>query len=332
MKYQFLDILVCPTCQLSLALEVLRERDGEIEEGNLKCPDCAKEYPIKRGIPRFVSNELYASSFGHQWNKYARLQLDSANGTNFSAQRFYSITEWDPGELSGKLVLDAGCGSGRFSEVVLGTGAQVVGADLSNAVDACSGNLRKFGNFHCVQASIYDLPFRTASFDYAFSIGVIQHCPEPQNAVLSVVDKVKTGGKAGFWIYELSWKSFIGTSAFKYCLRPVTRNLDIGQLERFTAALEAICWPITRIARQMGTPGKIVMRLLPVASSHLDAVNLSPENFREWVRLDTFDMYSPAHDKPQRFSTVAQWLEAAGCEVDNRHPYGAISITCAKRR
>ena len=74
------------------------------------------------------------------------------------------------------------------------------------------------------------------------------------------------------------------------------------------------------------------MRLLPVASSHLDALKLTREDFREWVRLDTFDMYSPAHDKPQRFATVAQWLKATGCEVDNRHPHGAISITCSKLR
>jgi hypothetical protein len=74
------------------------------------------------------------------------------------------------------------------------------------------------------------------------------------------------------------------------------------------------------------------MRLLPVACAHLDTVRLSPADFRECVRLDTFDMYSPAHDKPLRFSTVAKWLKGAGCDVDPRHPHGAVSITCSKRR
>jgi hypothetical protein len=73
--------------------------------------------------------------------------------------------------------------------------------------------------------------------------------------------------------------------------------------------------------------GKFVMRMLPVACAHLQSIPLSPEDFREWVRLDTFDMYSPAHDHPQRFCTVKSWLENAGFEVDPRHPHGAVSIT-----
>lgn len=332
MKYAFVELLVCPKCRISLVLDVRRETGGEIDEGLLKCRNCDGQYPIMRGIPRFVRGDVYAGSFGHQWNKYPRLQLDSANGTGFSARRFYSITEWKPRELNGMLILDAGCGSGRFAEVALDAGATVVAADLSGAVDACHNNLRRFSNFHSVQASVYELPFKSGQFDYAFSIGVVQHCPDPKNAVLSVLEKLKPGGKAGFWIYEFSWKSFVGTEGFKYSLRPITKKMDIATLERFTAVLERICWPINWVARKIGTPGKIIMRLLPVASAHLDAIKLSSEDFREWVRLDTFDMYSPAHDKPQRFSTVAQWLQGAGCEVENRHSHGAVSITCLKQR
>ncbi len=70
------------------------------------------------------------------------------------------------------------------------------------------------------------------------------------------------------------------------------------------------------------------MRLLPVASAHLQQVPLPQRrDFREWVRLDTFDMYSAQYDKPQRFATVKRWLESAGCKVGPRHPHGAISIT-----
>src|SRR5439155_18705919 len=35
-----------------------------------------------------------------------------------------------------------------------------------------------------------------------------------------------------------------------------------------------------------------------VACAYLHSVRLSDEDFRGWVRLDTFDMYSPAHDHP----------------------------------
>jgi hypothetical protein len=43
--------------------------------------------------------------------------------------------------------------------------------------------------------------------------------------------------------------------------------------------------------------------------------NLSKEALREWVVLDTFDMYSPAYDNPQRVATVKKWMEECGVEV-----------------
>jgi len=311
---------------------VEKEAGDEIAEGALGCSKCAREFPILRGIPRFVSSDNYASSFGRQWNRYARLQLDSLNGTHFSRERFYSITEWEPALLADKLVLDVGCGAGRFSEIALQDGAEVVAVDLSSTVDACRDNLGTIPKLHCVQASVYELPFRDATFDIAYCIGVIQHTPDPRQSVLSILKKVRVEGKVGLWIYELNWKSFVGTAAFKYGLRPWTKRLPVVEMERLAARLESICWPVTRWARHGGAAGKAILRMLPVACAHLQDVPLSEQDFREWVRLDTFDMYSPAHDHPQRFATVRRWLEEAGFRVDPRHPHGAVSITGTRLR
>ena len=327
MKRRLLKWLVCPECRTALDLTVERESADEIEEGRLLCPKCGKSFPIVRGIARFVPSDGYASSFGRQWNRYAQLQLDSQTGTPFSRQRFYSITEWDPSALKGTIVLDVGCGAGRFSEVVLQDGAEVVSVDLSSAIDACRRNLGANPRHHCVQASIYALPFPDSVFDYVYCIGVIQHTPDPRRSVLNILPKVRHGGRVGLWIYELNWKSFIGTAGFRYAFRPWTKRLRLEQMETLAARLESLCWPVNRWARRRGIPGKAVMRLLPVACAHLHGIPLTEEDFREWVRLDTFDMYSPAHDHPQRFSTVRLWLEDAGFRVDPRHPHGAISIT-----
>ena len=34
----------------------------------------------------------------------------------------------------------------------------------------------------------------------------------------------------------------------------------------------------------------------------------------DWAILDTFDMYSPAHDHPQSLKTVKRWFENSGFE------------------
>ena len=326
MRRKLLEWLVCPRCRGELAVTAQREA-AEVEEGVLECSRCAVQYPVVRGIPRFVPQENYAATFGHQWARYARLQLDSQNQTTFSRDRFYSITEWRPSALSGKLVLDAGCGSGRFAEVALAAGAEVIALDLSSAVEPCRANLGSHPRLHCVQASLYELPFRDRQFDYVYCIGVIQHTPDPKKSVLSLLDKVAVGGSVGLWIYELTWKSFVGTMAFKNLLRPWTKRWSIERLERFSDCVERWCWPVLRRARHRGTLGKAVMRLLPAASAHIQAVPLNDADFREWVRLDTFDMYSPAHDHAQTFPRVKSWLEGAGFRVDPRHPHGAVSIT-----
>ena len=141
---------------------------------------------------------------------------------------------------------------------------------------------------------------------------------------------VKPGGRIGLWIYERDWKSYIGTVGFKYLLRAWTMNMSRQQVENFSNFLERMCWPVNRMARRCGLAGRIAMRMLPVAGAYLQDVPLSNEDFRAWVRLDTFDMYSPAHDHPQTFRRVASWLGEAGFTDIRRHPHGGISITALR--
>jgi SAM-dependent methyltransferase len=331
-KPRLLQWLICPRDSGRLELAESTDARGEIESGRLTCAICGEAYPIVRGVPRFVKSDNYASSFGLQWNRHAKVQLDSKNGTDYSRNRFYAINQWLPPTLQDQLVLDIGCGAGRFAEIALNDGAEVVGVDLSSAVDAAYQNLGAHPRFHCVQGSIYELPVADATFDYAYCIGVIQHTPDPRRAVRSILPKVKVAGTVGFWIYELNWKAFVGTLGFKYLLRPITRRLDYAQTEKFAGWLERFFWPITRWARSRGKFGMLVMRMLPVSSAPLHGVPLSDRDFREWVKLDTIDMYSPKHDHPQTFATVKSWIEQEGFEVEPRRPHKGISITARRFR
>ena len=94
-----------------------------------------------------------------------------------------------------KWVLDIGCGSGRFAEVALEAGAILVALDYSNSVDAALDNLRSYANFHIVQGDIYNLPFRKESFDYVYSLGVLQHTPNVKKALCSIPYCIKPKGK-----------------------------------------------------------------------------------------------------------------------------------------
>jgi SAM-dependent methyltransferase len=284
-----------------------------------------------RGIPRFVSPENYAASFGFQWMTFSKIQLDSYNGSDFSEHRFQAITGWTQQNLAGRLVLDAGCGAGRFAEVVAHKyGAELVACDLSSAVEACRENLLPQHPLVC-QASIYEMPFAQRSFDFVYCIGVIQHTPDPQAAIGALCKLVKPGGQIGLWIYEANWRSYIGTDGFKRILRPLVRRLPRRAQLRFAKALANIFYPLAWRARRWGLVGKVIMRLLPVSCGHLQQVQLSPADFKTWLFLDTFDIYTPTYDQPMVYDRVAQFLAEQGFENIQRQPHGAISITATRR-
>src|SRR3954447_17499594 len=120
MNPDLLDVVRCPACRGPL--EAAGQPPG------LQCAGCGASYPVVGGIPRFAG-ESYAASFGRQWNRYdvARDEEDEAT--------FRVKTGMDPRALAGRLVLDAGCGGGRYARLLGQHGARVVGVDLSDAVE-----------------------------------------------------------------------------------------------------------------------------------------------------------------------------------------------------
>ena len=100
----------------------------------------------------------------------------------------------DLGILEGKKVLEAGCGAGRFSEVILESGADLYAVDLSEAVEANYENCKQYPKYHVCQADILNLPFPPGQFDIVICIGVVQHTPDPEKTMSSLCSQVLPGG------------------------------------------------------------------------------------------------------------------------------------------
>ncbi|MBU0548696.1 MAG: methyltransferase domain-containing protein, partial [Candidatus Omnitrophica bacterium] len=194
MKTKLLDLIVCPECKRRLSLVIIEEKDNEIKEGALKCP-CSKEYKITNFIPRFVDNDKYVDSFSFEWQVHSKTQLDSANTDHISEDTFQARIDFSLEDLKEKLVLDAGCGCGRFSEVAAKYGATVVGFDLSFAVDVAFKNIGLKPNVHLIQADIYHLPFHPNTFDLIFSFGVLHHTPDCKRAFKQLPQFLKSKGR-----------------------------------------------------------------------------------------------------------------------------------------
>jgi SAM-dependent methyltransferase len=153
-------------------------------------------------VPRFASLDeveaekaATAAGFGWQWQHFT--QADD----KYEQQFLGWIAPVAPEFFKDKIVLEGGCGKGRHTQLAAQWGArEVIGVDLSAAVETAFAATRNLPNAHIVQADIYNLPFARA-FDYAFSVGVLHHLPDPRGGFKSLMSKVKPGGHISAWVY-----------------------------------------------------------------------------------------------------------------------------------
>lgn len=296
-----------PRTKEPLALQTESANSDEIESGSLV--GAGETFRIERGIPRFCPRENYAESFGYQWNQFSTTQLDSKSDWGpQSEKRLYEETHW-PRDLTGHRILEAGSGMGRFTEVLARTGARLCTFDYSTAVDANRRNNGQYKNVSFAQADIYNPPYEFASFDRVLCIGVIQHCPDPKGAFMSLVRFLKPGGEIVIDHYRLWWKSFV---MGKYYMRPVTRKMSPRALHKFVRFHVGWVYPFTgMIYRLLGRPVRGLAWGLGMAD-YRGIYNIGDAALREHALLDTFDMLAPAYDKPKTAWMIRKWFNEAG--------------------
>jgi ubiquinone/menaquinone biosynthesis C-methylase UbiE len=92
--------------------------------------------------------------------------------------------------LNNKEILDVGCGLGMMMEYFSKQGNEVVGIDIAPRV--VKENRRR--GLTVVEADARNLPFVDESFDLVYSLGVIEHFEETQQALQEQVRTCKPGG------------------------------------------------------------------------------------------------------------------------------------------
>lgn len=272
-----LEFLACPLCKKSFEL-IIKKKTTEVKEGTLVCHNCGKGFPILNYIPRFVSEDSYTASFSLEWTLHRETLLDSVSGTDDAEQTFVKKTGFDLQQLKNKLVLDAGCGCGRFAEIVAKYGGEVIGVDLSFAVDGAFKNIGCKPNVHIIQADILDLPFKKDIFDYIFSIGVLHHTPDTKYAFNQLLPFLKRGGLIAIWVYsnESTMKLSNTISNFH---RIFTTRLPPETVYKI-AYLAVPLYNVKKLHSKL----KIIINLIFPSSSHPNP---------QWRILDTFDWLTP---------------------------------------
>lgn len=332
MHAHLVKILACPHCRVGLQLECIDSRDDTVRSGFLCCLKCGVRFPIRDGIPRFVSAADYVSTFSFEWKRWRRTQIDTqsrrTSESTFQAATGAPLVDW-----KGKLVLDAGCGAGRYMDVAARAGAEVVGVDLSLAIEVAQENLGHLPNCHFIQADLLCLPFFPDTFDFIYSIGVLHHTPDTRRSFSGLVETLKPGGEAAIWVYPryrlaetfdhfpdrvnevlahdvifripAKWQGLVRRSAR---LLDWTTGASTALQRVFTTRLPprwlyGLCHAAIPLYYLYRIPLFYPLRLLT-------KIAMDPDP--QWRVLDTFDWYSPKYQWKHTYAEVQGWFEAAG--------------------
>jgi uncharacterized protein YbaR (Trm112 family)/ubiquinone/menaquinone biosynthesis C-methylase UbiE len=270
----------------------------DIREGRLDCQSCRESYPIMNGVPRMLPGSTpgalpreyrqVARHFQSQWQYWGRLKKSFGRDIQGSLDYLlWTLTPKGtvPEFFERKLILDAGCGHGKYLKALSQRNAEVIGIDITRAIDVCEEYLGNEANVHLVQADVIHPPLRPESFDYVFSNGVIHHTPDTLAAFHALAKLPKKKGVYAVWVYPFRSKFW---DALQTNLRKISTRLPPGLLK----VLSYIPVPL------LSLPG----------FRAYSGTSLKNASWAECAQV-VFDFYGPKYQTHHTESEVAGWFE-----------------------
>jgi len=329
MKLGLLPWLASPCCGAPVrfaSLDSMPREKEDIPDGTLACSSCARAYPIVSGVPRLGPSgrpealvSRTSASFTWEWSRHPEAGAEDM-------RVFLEECQLTAADLKGKLVLDAGCGMGRYALAALALGAEVVAVDLSESLARLIGAAQAEPRLHVVQGDLLRPPFKKGTFDLVYSHGVLHHTSDAHKAFLAVAGLVKPEGLLSVWLYGKagrfadfatnplrSDRAWLGRHRRLAWAVVAARQLVSDSLRAFTTRLPLfltymLCYPLALLG---ALPG-------------LKYLTFSVEpRFR--LRLsENFDWLSPPFQSHHTKEELRAWCAEAGCDVVKVLPHGLV--------
>lgn len=296
------------------------------ENGKYICED--KIVEVIKNIPRFVDGDSYASLFGNQWKQYKKTQLDSYSGSPISKNRINRCLGELKNDLSGKVVLEAGCGAGRFTEILLQKGARVVSSDLSSAVEVNIENFPLSDNHIVIQADINNMPYPDEIFDVVICMGVIQHTTDSEKTIEDLYKLVKRGGALVIDHYTFTKSYYLRLAPFyRMHLRKKAASYTIP----YTQKLVRKYLPLHKRFAKNKLMSVLINRISPVISYYSTFPDLTDNLQIEWALLDTHDSLTDWNKRFRSKSQILTTLAKLGAtEIHCEYGGNGVEAKCKK--
>jgi uncharacterized protein YbaR (Trm112 family)/SAM-dependent methyltransferase len=148
--------------------------------------------------------EIVLRTFSTEWVKYdwdGQSYWSVRPDTIYESMNF--LLDLNRRPVKDKLALEIGIGIGGIANHIAHRGeCELVGIDLSYAVDSAYKHFGTNTFLHLVQASAFVPPFRENAFDFVYSCGVLHHTFSTRTAFDRICRLPKIGGRLYIWVYS----------------------------------------------------------------------------------------------------------------------------------
>lgn len=274
-------------------------------------------------------DEPTVKGFGEEWAHFDQTKLTSSEREKIF-QDYFHIFPWHLLPATGGIGLDAGCGSGRWAQVVAPKVEKLYVLDASlKALTVAKKNLSQFSNVEGIHSPIELGMLPENSLDFAYSLGVLHHLPDPVLALTAIAKTLKPGAPLLVYLYY----SFDNKPSYYQLLWKISNILRIlisrspFKLRVFLSDLIAIgvYWPFARMA-------KLLDKLFGNAPKNWPLLFYKNESFYT-MRTDALDRFGTRLETRFSKMEIQSMLEKAGFEkitFANTIPYWCAVALKAK--
>lgn len=268
----------------------------------------------------YNADDSTVQSFGEEWNKFKKFTKEEIY---LCGNEYFDILTDSDYDIS-KRVLDAGCGSGRWSIYLSDRFGFIEAIDPSSAVIAAVNQIREHGtkNVRVTQAEINSLPFEEGSFDVVVCLGVLHHIPDTIASLKALVKMLKPGGLTVLYMYyALDNRGPLFKTIFR--LSVAVRNA----VSRMPSKLKLFVCDVLAVLLYM--PFVLFARLLKFLAPRTNIWQSIPLSYyvnKSWfiIRNDALDRFGTPLEKRYSKEEIKQMLlnvGMCGIEFSNGLPY-----------
>ena len=256
-------------------------------------------------------------SFGNEWSKFDQSREDKKKLYKVFKKYFY-IFHWKK-ILKQSVGFDMGCGTGRWAQFVAPKVKKLYCIDPSKSIIIAKKKLINYKNVHFINKKINDVKLKNNTQDFGYSLGVLHHIYDTEQALKSCTKLLKPGAPFLVYIYyalenrpywfKLIWKI---TDILRKFIHLLPERYKVFTTDIIAAF---IYWPLAKMAKL------------------LDNCNISTKNFPlsfykdksfYMMRTDSRDRLGTPIEKRFTKKEIFKMMKSSGLEkiyFSNKEPF-----------